>query len=58
MLRTAEFTGQIAKREGIPGQSTHPGPFRDNGKKSGSVPDVPGQLATMCEEAKALKNKN
>ena len=28
----------------IPG---HPGPFRDKGTKSGSVPDVPGRLATM-----------
>ena len=31
----------------IPGQLTHPGHFRDNSKKSGSVPDVPGRLATM-----------
>ena len=31
----------------IPGQWGHPGPFRDKGTKSGSVPDVPGRLATM-----------
>ena len=26
---------------------SHPGSFRDNGTKSGTVPDVPGRLATM-----------
>ena len=31
----------------IPGQWGHPGPFRGKGTKSGSVPDVPGWLATM-----------
>ena len=31
----------------IPGQWGHPGPFRDKGTKSSSVPDVPGWLATM-----------
>ena len=31
----------------IPGQWGHPGPFRDKGMKFGSVPDVPGRLATM-----------
>ena len=32
----------------------HLGPFRDNGKKSGSVPDVPGQLATMYKAKQTL----
>ena len=29
---------------------TLPGPFRDTGKKFGTVPEIPGQLATMCIE--------
>ena len=31
----------------ILGQSGFLGPFRDTGKKSGTVPEIPGQLATM-----------
>ena len=38
----------------------HPGPFRENSKKSGSVPDVPGWLATMnkilCHWSVSLDN--
>ena len=31
------------------GKSRFSGPFRDTGKKSGTVPEIPGQLATMEE---------
>ena len=33
--------------QAIPGQSRFSGPFRDTGKKSRTVPEIPGQLATM-----------
>ena len=43
VVRIGDVTEEIHAR--IPGQWTcHPGPFWDNGKKSGSVQDVPGQL--------------
>ena len=44
---TEQISGYFKNR--IPGQWGHPGPFRDKGTKSGSVPDVPGRLATMVD---------
>ena len=33
--------------KGASDKKSHPGPFRDNGKNSRSVPDVPRQLTIM-----------
>ena len=47
VLRTAEFSGQLTKKETIPGQEA----IQDNGKKSGMSRTVSGQLATMHIQA-------
>ena len=48
----------------IPGQShyfarsgTRPGPVRDRGKKSGSVPDISGRLATISLASHTLQSQ-
>ena len=43
------FPGQSKLFRDNLGKSRFSGPFRDTGKKSGTVPEIPGQLATMLK---------
>ena len=48
-IRGCDRTDKCLFKIEFPGQWGHPGPFRGKGTKSGSVPDVPGRLATMSQ---------